>query len=220
MRVRISFQYDALQSTAWLQARRHASPLQSVLTAQKLVLTIIVQTPLKNGRMTMTRPRSPKATTISPRKFDSVEQSAYLNLWRTYDLLKAYEDRLFSEYDLSAQQYNTLRLLKAVHPGRVPTLELGTRLVSRAPDMTRLLDRLEARGLIDRERLPENRRVVEIGITPEGVKLLSTLSRQVTECHSRQLGHMNAEELEMLNRLLDRCREPHEPPDSHWPKAM
>ena len=113
-----------------------------------------------------------------------------------------------------------MRLLKAVHPGRVPTLELGTRLVSRAPDMTRLLDRLEARGLIDRERLPENRRVVEIGITPEGVKLLSTLSRQVTECHSRQLGHMNAEELEMLNRLLDRCREPHEPPDSHWPKTM
>ncbi|RLS40595.1 MAG: MarR family transcriptional regulator [Planctomycetota bacterium] len=168
----------------------------------------------------MTRPRSPKATTISPRKFDSVEQSAYLNLWRTYDLLKAYEDRLFSEYDLSAQQYNTLRLLKAVHPGRVPTLELGTRLVSRAPDMTRLLDRLEARGLIDRERLPENRRVVEIGITPEGVKLLSTLSRQVTECHSRQLGHMNAEELEMLNRLLDLCRQPHEPPDSHWPKTM
>lgn len=170
--------------------------------------------------MPMTRSRSPKAATVTRRKFDSVEQSAYLNLWRTYDLLKAYEDRLFSEYDLSAQQYNTLRLLKAVHPARLPTLELGARLVSRAPDMTRLLDRLEARGLIDRERLPENRRVVEIGITPEGVKLLNTLSRQVTECHSRQLGHMSADELETLNRLLDRCREPHEPDDSHWPKTM
>lgn len=170
--------------------------------------------------MPMTRSRSPKAVTVSRRKFDSIEQSAYLNLWRTYDLLKAHEDRLFSEYDLSAQQYNTLRLLKAVHPGRLPTLELGARLVSRAPDMTRLLDRLEARGLIDRERLPENRRVVEIGITPDGVKLLNTLSRSVAECHSRQLGHMSEDELQMLNRLLDRCREPHEPDDSHWPKTM
>ena len=103
----------------------------------------------------------PVKSATSKRRFDSVEQAAYLNLWRTYDLLKAYEDRLFGAHDLSAQQYNTLRLLRAVHPKRVPTLELGNRLVSRAPDMTRLLDRLEARGLIDRERLSANRRVVE-----------------------------------------------------------
>ncbi len=164
----------------------------------------------------MPSPRSASAV-ASRRRFDSVEQAAYLNLWRTYDLLKAYEDRLFGEHDLSAQQYNTLRLLKAVHPLRVPTRELGHRLVSRAPDMTRLLDRLEARGLIDRERLPENRRVVEIGITPAGVELLQVLTSQVTACHKRQLGHMTAEELATLNRLLDRCREPHELPESHWP---
>jgi MarR family transcriptional regulator, organic hydroperoxide resistance regulator len=150
-------------------------------------------------------------------RFDSVEQAAYLNLWRTYDLLKAYEDRLFGEHDLSAQQYNTLRLLRAVHPGRVPTLELGNRLVSRAPDMTRLLDRLEARGLVDRERLSENRRVVLIGITRAGVELLDSLAGQVRECHKRQLGHMTPQEFSSLNKLLNRCREPHEPPDSHWP---
>jgi len=165
----------------------------------------------------MATSRSPKVTSSSRRKFDSVEQAVYLNLWRTYDLLKAYEDRLFTEYELSAQQYNTLRLLKAVHPRRVPTLELGSRLVSRAPDMTRLLDRLEARGLIDRERLPENRRVVEIGMTNAGMELLSTLASRVTHCHKQQLGHMTADELGVLNRLLDRCRDPHEPPDSHWP---
>ena len=153
----------------------------------------------------------------SRRRFDSVEQAAYLNLWRTYDLLKAFEDRLFGEHDLSAQQYNTLRLLKAVHPLRVATRELGNRLVSRAPDMTRLLDRLEARGFIDRERLPQNRRVVEIGITPAGIELLKTLSNPVTQCHKQQLGHMTADELVLLNQLLDRCREPHEPPESHWP---
>jgi MarR family transcriptional regulator, organic hydroperoxide resistance regulator len=151
------------------------------------------------------------------RRFDSAQQAAFLNLWRTYDLLKAYEDRLFGAHDLSAQQYNTLRLLRAVHPQRVPTLELGNRLVSRAPDMTRLLDRLEARGWIDRERLSENRRVVLIGITPAGVALLDALAGPVRECHAQQLGHMTPQELATLNRLLNRCREPHEPPDSHWP---
>ena len=150
-------------------------------------------------------------------RFDSVEQAAYLNLWRTYDLLKAYEDRLFGEHDLSAQQYNTMRLLRAVHPGRVPTLELGSRLVSRAPDMTRLLDRLEARGLVDHERLIENRRVVLIGITQVGVELLDSLVGQVRKCHEQQLGHMTPQELSALNMMLNRCREPHEPTDSHWP---
>ncbi len=154
---------------------------------------------------------------LSKRRFDSVEQAAFLNLWRTYDLLKAFEDRLFGAHDLSAQQYNTLRLLRAVDPGRVPTLELGNRLVSRAPDMTRLLDRLESRGLIDRERLSENRRVVLIGITSAGVELLDSLADPVRQCHAQQLGHMTPKQLATLNRLLNRCREPHEPPDSHWP---
>lgn len=157
------------------------------------------------------------SSTRSRRRFDSIEQAAFLNLWRTYDLLKSFEDRLFAEHDLSAQQYNTLRLLKAVHPARLPTLELGSRLVSRAPDMTRLLDRLEARGLIDRERLSGNRRVVEIGITPAGVELLDTMATQVRDCHRQQLGHMTPDDLAALNQLLDRCRAPHETPDSHWP---
>ena len=164
----------------------------------------------------MPAPRPPTSASAK-RRFDSVEQAAFLNLWRTYDLLKAYEDRLFGSLELSAQQYNTLRLLRAVHPKRVPTLELGNRLVSRAPDMTRLLDRLEARGLIDRERLSENRRVVLIGITPAGVELLDSLAVPVRQCHAQQLGHMTPQELATLNRLLNRCREPHEPPDSHWP---
>ena len=157
------------------------------------------------------------SSTRSRRRFDSIEQSAYLNLWRTYDLLKSFEDRLFGQHDLSAQQYNTLRLLKAVHPTRVPTQELASRLISRAPDMTRLLDRLEARGLIDRERLPGNRRVVEIGVTAAGLELLETLAAEVRECHKHQLGHMSPDDLAALNALLDRCRAPHEPPDSHWP---
>src|SRR4029077_13195682 len=97
--------------------------------------------------------------TARPRRFDSPEQEAYLNLWRTYDRLRAVEDELFGRHDLTAQQYNALRLLRAVHPGRLPTLALAARLVSRAPDVTRLLDRLEERGLVERARPSGNRRV-------------------------------------------------------------
>ena len=75
-----------------------------------------------------------------------------MNLWRTYDRLRLLEDELFGRHGLTAQQYNTLRLLRAAYPEKVPTLNLAARLVSRAPDITRLLDKLAERGLIDRER--------------------------------------------------------------------
>jgi DNA-binding MarR family transcriptional regulator len=152
----------------------------------------------------------PAKSVKSPRRFDSVEQEAFLNLWRTYDKLKALEDVLFSEHGLSAQQYNTLRLLRSVYPEPMPTLALGARLISRAPDMTRLLDRLEERGLIRRARRAENRRVVDVFITQDGLDLLEDLTSAVRECHRRQLGHLNESELDSLIQLLKRAREPHE----------
>ncbi|SFI85885.1 MarR family winged helix-turn-helix transcriptional regulator [Planctomicrobium piriforme] len=140
------------------------------------------------------------------RHFDSPQQAAYLNLWRTYDQLKEVEDGLFSKYDLSAQQYNALRLLRSAHPGTMPTLALGGLLISRAPDMTRLLDKLERRQLVHRERRDENRRVVEVGITQAGLDLLEELAEPVLEVHRQQLGHLDAEELELLTRLLEKAR--------------
>ena len=126
------------------------------------------------------------------------------------------EDELFSQFDLSAQQYNALRLLEASHPVTVPTLTLGARLISRAPDMTRMLDRLEERGLVHRERRPENRRVVEVGITSAGLKLLEGLSAAVQDCHQRQLGHVANKDLKQLVELLQTVRRPHEEQDSTW----
>lgn len=141
-----------------------------------------------------------------------------MNLWRTYDRLKAMEDELFTHVDLSAQQYNALRLLEAAHPGTVPTLALGARLISRAPDMTRMLDRLEERGLVHRERRPENRRVVEVGITPSGLKLLADLAASVRDCHQRQLGHLSTRDLKQLVELLQSARSPFEDENSSWRK--
>lgn len=149
-------------------------------------------------------------------RFDSLEQEAYLSLWRTYDRLRAIEDELFAKYDLSAQQYNALRLLRAAHPESLATLYLGSRLISRAPDMTRLVDRLQRRGLVRRTRRSDNRRVVDVAITDEGLALLDELSNQVRECHEKQLGHLAPKTLRDLIGLLHEARLPHEDSDSLW----
>jgi DNA-binding MarR family transcriptional regulator len=150
------------------------------------------------------------------RRFDSPEQEAFLNLWRTYDRLRAFEDELFGRWDLTPQQYNALRLLRGTHPGKLPTLALASRLVSRAPDITRMLDKLEQRGLIERERLADNRRVVHIAITVAGLTLLGELDTAVRECHARQLGHLSRAELRSLTELLRAARRPHEATGGDW----
>jgi DNA-binding MarR family transcriptional regulator len=149
-------------------------------------------------------------------RFDSLEQEVFLNLWRTYDRLRALEDELFGRYDLTPQQYNVLRLLRAQHPESLPTLTLADRLVSRAPDITRMLDKLEQRGLIVRERPATNRRCVLIGISAAGRALLHELAIPLRACHARQLGHVSAADLKRLAALLRAARAPFEDADSTW----
>src|SRR4051794_14420012 len=154
-------------------------------------------------------------TSRGPR-FDSPQQETYLNLWRTYDRLRLLEDELFGRHDLTAQQYNTLRLLRAAHPKKVATLGLAGRLVSRAPDITRLVDKLVERGLVERERPADNRRVVNVGITEAGLTLLDELAAEVKVCHEKQLGHLDEGEMQTLIALLRKARGPHEPDESNW----
>ena len=149
-------------------------------------------------------------------RFDSPQQEVYLNLWRTYDRLRIIEDELFGKHDLTAQQYNALRVLRAAHPQTLPTLTLAAKLVSRAPDITRLLDKLHERGLVQRERPADNRRTVRVGITAEGIALLDSLAIEVKACHIRQLGHMSADEMKQLVELLRKARQCHETPESYW----
>jgi DNA-binding MarR family transcriptional regulator len=141
--------------------------------------------------------------------FDSLEQEAYLALWRTYDSLKAIEDALFSEWNLSAQQYNILRLLQAASPDAVPTLSLTRKLISRAPDVTRMLDRLESNGWIERERSTTDRRTVYVSITKAGTKLLDQLFQPLQRCHQKQIGHLTKQQLKQLCDLLEKVRAPH-----------
>jgi DNA-binding MarR family transcriptional regulator len=148
--------------------------------------------------------------------FDSPAQEVYLSLWRTYDRLRAYEDELFAGFELTAQQYNVLRLLRAAKPASVPTLSLSERLISRAPDVTRMIDRLEERGLVVRERSAGDRRVVRVGITDAGIELLDRIAGPLTECHAKQLGHLSPADLKKLSELLTEARRPHEPDGSVW----
>ncbi len=164
----------------------------------------------------MNRSKVVRSAVPSRRRFDSLAQEAYLSLWRTYDRLKALEDELFGGQGLSPQQYNTLRLLEAAFPAAITVQQLAGKLISRAPDMTRLLDRLEAGGWIARLRPPANRRVVEVTLTPAGQALLDELSAKVRECHERQLGHLTPAQQRQLIRLLAAARAPHETPDSAW----
>jgi DNA-binding MarR family transcriptional regulator len=156
------------------------------------------------------------ATTRTSRRFDSLEQEVFLNLWRTYDRLRAFEDDLFGQHDLTPQQYNALRLLRGVHPDKIHTLDLANRLVSRAPDITRLLDKLENRGLIQRDRPADNRRIVRIGITQAGLELVGELHEPLQACHAGQLGHLSRKQLTKLAALLHAARVPHEDDSSTW----
>jgi DNA-binding MarR family transcriptional regulator len=154
--------------------------------------------------------RSTKYLEQSAPPFDSLEQEAYLNLWRSYDRLRAIDGALFRSHRITAQQYNVLRILKEVEPEAIPTLELARRLISKAPDITRMLDQLEKLGLILRNRMSTNRRIVQIGISAKGSDLLVELEAPVRECNKRQLGHLEADELRRLIYLLKRAREPFE----------
>ncbi len=142
-------------------------------------------------------------------KFDSLQQEAFLELWRSYDCLKAEEDLVFDEFAISSQQYNALRLLKAASPESMAVSALGQRMITRAPDMTRMLDRLADRDLIVRVRRDDNRRVVEVTITEAGKALLQQIAEPIKACHQRQLGHLPEPQLRQLIELLRAARQPH-----------
>ena len=139
--------------------------------------------------------------------FEVLEQEVALNLFRTSDLLQLDFTRLFREHGLSPQQYNVLRILRGVGAEGLPCLEIAARMIGTVPDITRLIDRLEKAGYIERTRSDEDRRVVQVQITAVGLKLLARLDKPVVELHQQQLGHLNRKELSQLNELLLKARQ-------------
>jgi DNA-binding MarR family transcriptional regulator len=113
---------------------------------------------------------------------------------------------LFKDHDLSLAQYNVLRILRGAGPAGATCSDVAGSLIRHDPDVTRLLDRLDARGLIERGRDSKDRRIVRTKITKTGTALLAELDEPVAALHARQLGHVSDKRLDELVALLDEAR--------------
>jgi DNA-binding MarR family transcriptional regulator len=153
----------------------------------------------------MTRPRLQDEIKQS-RPFDQPEAEAILNVARTQEVLRAPLDALMKSHGLSGSSYNVLRILRGAGAQGLPCREIGERMVTRVPDVTRLLDRLEGAGLVTRRRDTQDRRVVLTRITKDGLERLQALDGPMQGLQKQLLGHMDRNELETLSRLLEAAR--------------
>ena len=128
-----------------------------------------------------------------------------MDLLRTADVLTRGAIGVLKAEDLSTTQYNVLRILRGSLQG-LPCGEIASRMITRDPDVTRLLDRMEKRGLISRSRESRDRRLVLARISPEGLKLVNRLDEPVQTTHRKQLGHMGKDRLQALAELLAAAR--------------
>ena len=140
--------------------------------------------------------------------FELPQEEAYLNMQRTFGLLMGPVHKLLKEHKLSPPLYNILRILRGEGTAGLPSSQIGSRMVTRVPDVTRLVDRLEDAAWVKRERSSADRRVVTVVLTPAGKKLVDKLDEPIAELHRETLGHLSSAEVKELNRLLVKARSP------------
>jgi DNA-binding MarR family transcriptional regulator len=173
-------------------------PPTVVLILNKLsLLTIIVITSILFHVSAKTQKAARQAGSIGGR-----EEDVYLDMLRTVERLSRGVAETLGRADLTPTQYNALRILRGAGDAGASCSEVSERMVTKDSDVTRLLDRLEARVLISREREATDRRRVVARITDEGLRLLAELDKPIAETHRRQLGHLGEKQLAALGRLL------------------
>ena len=145
-------------------------------------------------------PARPSKSTATP------ESSLFVAFMHIADILGSEAEQLVKTAGLTGAQYNVLRILRGAGPGGLACREIGERMISRDPDITRLLDRMEKSDLITRERRTDDRRVVKTCITARGLQLLKSLDQPVRELHKRQFQHMNPKKLAALAAMLGELR--------------
>jgi len=138
--------------------------------------------------------------------FRSRDQEAYLSLLRTADALQASVEAKLSEFGLTGTQYNALRILRGAGAEGLPCSEIGERMITRDPDITRLLNRLEKRGFVTRTRGRADRRVIYGKITAAGLRLLRQMDEPVESHTNAILKHVSQEKLQELIELLELIR--------------
>jgi MarR family transcriptional regulator, organic hydroperoxide resistance regulator len=140
------------------------------------------------------------------RPFPTVAQEGVVSVMRTADLLRRRMAALVEPHGITVQQFNVLRILRGGGPEGLPTLEVGARMVEETPGITRLLDRLESKGLVRRQRCPKDRRQHLCWITKEGLDLLASLDEPVVTHSQEMLNGLTRQEQSELVRLLERVR--------------
>lgn len=135
-----------------------------------------------------------------------IEEQIFVAVMRAADFLGQQAEQLLKSHGLTGTQYNVLRILRGAGPEGLPCRSVGDRMISHDPDMTRLLDRMEKRGLITRERQKDDRRVVKTRATVQGLDMLKKLDQPVREIHKQQFQHMSAAKLRQLAELLGECQ--------------
>ncbi len=146
--------------------------------------------------------------------FSSPAQEAFLNLQRTADALMRGLEETLKPSSLTQAQYNALRILRGAGNAGLLCREVSERMVTHEPDMTRLLDRLETRGLVTRSRDRKDRRAITVRITGEGVELLARLDEPIADLHTRQLAHLGSTRIRSLIGLLESARAEVETPSN------
>ena len=139
--------------------------------------------------------------------FESLQAEVFLNLMRTADVLLRGQEAILKLAGLSPTQYNVLRILRGAGEQGLCCREVGERMIARDPDITRLVDRLERRGFLTRNRDSRDRRVITVRITPAGQKVLKDLDGPMTEYNRKLLSHMDKGDLRKLVELLEAARE-------------
>ena len=140
------------------------------------------------------------------RPFLAKSQEAAVALMRTADLVRRAVASIIEPRGITVQQYNVLRILRGAGERGLPTLEIAERMIEQTPGITRLIDRLEVKKLVVRERCATDRRQVFCHITSDGLQLLSVLDKPLTESEEGALGALGPQELQQLLELLDRAR--------------
>jgi MarR family transcriptional regulator, organic hydroperoxide resistance regulator len=140
------------------------------------------------------------------RPFRSTAQESLIALFRTADMIQRLFERSIEPHGITTQQYNVLRILRGAGPNGLPTLSIAERMIQRAPGITRLLDRLESRNLVERSRCAEDRRQVICRISPAGLELLAGLDEVVDRIDGEALGMLTEAQQEQLLELLDAIR--------------
>lgn len=143
---------------------------------------------------------------LQRRPFAGPAEEAFLNLLRTAFTLERWHAGFLEPFGLTPTQYNALRILAGSHPAPLPCRQIGRRMVTPVPDVTRLVTRLEGKGLVRRRRAEDDRRVVAVGITTAGRRLLAAIEAPLEEWLASRMGRLGDTDLERLSGLLERLR--------------